>query len=276
MLDAHALREIGTRLWEVVDETSAQVAVAYHLHARDLVRADEQLRAELWEGLLGGRAREPGFALEVSHLLDLPLDADVLVVAAIELDARDADRRLGAHASAWARRAGGVVGIVALRDLVADEALSALRDIAEHQKRPVGVSTTVTGLAAVDEGYRQASLALRAQGAAPALAAFDERLPEAMLLSSPDVAHRLVDLWVTPIRALGGAEADGLLDTLTAWVASGGSASRAAVEVHCHRNTILNRLRRVSAVTGRPLSDEAPPTDLDLALRAWRMGLVQS
>jgi len=75
-LDAEELREVGTRLWEVVDETSAQVAAAYHLAERAAVRADEQLRAELWEGVLSGRAKEPGFAHEAARILDVPVAGD--------------------------------------------------------------------------------------------------------------------------------------------------------------------------------------------------------
>ena len=80
-LDAEELREVGTRLWEVVDETSAQVAAAYHVAERAAVRADEQLRAELWEGVLSGRAKEPGFAHEAARILDVPVAGDYLVVA---------------------------------------------------------------------------------------------------------------------------------------------------------------------------------------------------
>ena len=90
-LEAAEVREIGTRLWEVVDETSAQVAAAYHLHERVLVREDEQQRAELWEGLLGGRAREVWFAQESARLLDLPPAAELVVVVTPALD--DAARR---------------------------------------------------------------------------------------------------------------------------------------------------------------------------------------
>ena len=59
-----------------------------------------------------------------------------------------------------------------------------------------------------------------------------------------------------------------LLRTLRAWVACGGSTVRTAKAVPCHRNTVINRLRRVAQLTGRSLADDAPPVELDLALRA--------
>ena len=72
--------------------------------------------------------------------------------------------------------------------------------------------------------------------------------------------------------AVGAAESGVLLGTLEAWVRSNGSATRTAAEVHCHRNTVLNRLRRVEQLTGRRSPADFVPVDLDLALRAWRMG----
>lgn len=272
-LGALELREIGTWLWEVVDDTSAQVAIAYHALEQSLVRAHEQQRAELWEGVLSGRAREPGFARDAALLLDVPADRGLLVVASPSLDRRRADERLSPHASAWVRRTEGVVGLVALRDASPDDVLAMLTRLADEEGVPVGVSTVVAGFGGVHEGFRQAALALRAQGRTPGLASLDRRLPEAMLLSSPDLAAQLVARWVDPLLRLPPAEAEALLQTLTAWVATAGSASRTAESVHCHRNTVVNRLRRVGDLTSTRLADDAPPMELDLALRAWRMGI---
>ena len=273
-LGADELREIGTRLWEVVDATSSQVAIAYHLHERILVRADEQQKAELWEGVLSGRAREPGFAHEAARLLDLPVGADFVVVAALGLDEARADERLAPHATAWTRRSGGVVGLVALRESDPAEALASLAEVARRQQVALGVSPAVSGLGAADDGYRQATLALRAQGVEAGVSSLDARLPEALLLSSPEVAQRLLVRWIHPLLRLPDAESAVLLDTLRSWVAAGGSATRTAAAVPCHRNTVVNRLRRVSELTGTPLLDEAPPVELDLALRAWRMDVM--
>lgn len=272
-LDAHELRDIGSRLWEVVDETSAQVATAYHSRERALVRADEQQRAELWEGVLGGRAREPGFAHDASLLLDVPVRADFVVVLGRGLDPRATDQLLSPHATAWTHRAEGAVGLVALREDVPDEALAALSAAAAAAGVAAGVSAVVRGLARVDEGHRQAALALRAQGGTAGLAAFEERLPEVLLLGSPDVAALLLGRWVDPILALPAQEGRALLVTLEAWVSSAGSATRTAEAVHCHRNTVVNRLHRVAALTGVTLVDDRPPVELDLALRARRMRL---
>ena len=269
------VREIGTRLWEVVDATSGQVATSYHHQELLLVRADEQQRAELWEGVLGGRAREPGFAREAALLLDLPADAALVVVVATELGLRAAEQALAPHATAWVRRTADVVGLVALRDDSSCEVMTALEALAETADAALGVSSVTPGLSGVEQGYVQASLALRAQGAVVGLARFDDRLPEALLLGSPEVASRLVEQWLGPVLALVPGESRALTDTLLAWVASGGSATRTAAMVHCHRNTVANRLHRFAELTGHRLSDDAVPVDLDLALRAWRLRLAR-
>jgi len=274
LLDPARVRDLGTHLWAVVDETSAQVAAAYHAEERSLVRAHVQQRAELWEGLLAGRGRDPRFALEVARTLDLPIEADLVVVVATDLDPAVAERALSPHASSWMRRTADVVGVVALRDTVRE----VVDVLAGLTTTPVGVSNPVAGLARVERAFGQATVALRSlQGSARAaeatggVVAFDDRLPEALLLGSPDVARRMIRRWLGPLLELPAAEAEVLLDTLTAWVAAGGSATRTAAAVPCHRNTVLNRVRRVAELVDLPLADDAVPLELDLALRAWRM-----
>jgi len=267
-LDPAELREIGTRLWEIIDESSAQVAAAYHHRERDVLRAHEQRRAELWEGVLSGRANDPGFALEAARILDLPAAGDLVVVVASELEPLHAEAGLAPTSSAWVRRAGSVVGVIPVPDGPA-KVLHALADLAADSA--IGASPVVAGIAGVATGFRQASLAQRSLSGHPGLAAFDAVLPDAMLLSTPEVAERLVAQWLGPVLALPGGEPELLLDTLSAWVATGGSAARAAAAVHCHRNTVFNRLHRVGQLIGRDLATDAPPVELDLALRALRI-----
>jgi DNA-binding PucR family transcriptional regulator len=131
----------------------------------------------------------------------------------------------------------------------------------------------VSGLAGVDTGVRQAALAVRTLDGRPGVAAFDDRLPEALLLTSPEVAGRLVAVWLGPLLALPALELDPLLETLEAWVATGGSTTHTAARVHCHRNTVINRLRRIATLTGQDRFEGVPPLELGLALRALGSGL---
>lgn len=282
-LDAEALREVGTRLWQVVDETSAQVALAYHDTERSLVRADAQRKAALWEGLLGGRAADPSFALEAVRILDLPESGPYVVVATADhasAPLESALRNAGLR-SEWVRRATGVVAVVAPGARQVRSADRALAQWVAQVLGPaagataVGLSVEVNSVTEVDRAFRQATLAAqaRATGArAVGVTCFDEALPEALLLTSAEVAGRLVDVWLGAVLALPDGERRDLLATLDAWVATGGAAGQASELVHCHRNTVLNRLRRVAELTGQPaVAGSCVPVELALALRAVRV-----
>jgi DNA-binding PucR family transcriptional regulator len=100
------------------------------------------------------------------------------------------------------------------------------------------------------------------------VAALQERLPDALLLSAPELAQQLADNWLAGLLAVGPAERQLLLGTLQIWVATGGSIKRTADAACCHRNTVLNRLRRMEAITGHDLADPGCLVEVALALRA--------
>ena len=273
--DDDALLDLGTRVWEVVDRSSAQVAAAYHDAERRAVRADEQRRASVWEGLLTGVGEDQHFAFEAARILGLQAEGRYLVVVAepasrdLEAVRRVRDRLAAVRVeSAWQTRGAGLVGLVqtAAPDPVRE--LGALRAVLEVR---AGASSPVDGLERVPAGFRQAALALRTLGPGDTLAALDERLPEALLVQSPELSQQLVRTWLGSLLDLPEAEREPLLDTLDAWVDTSGSAGRTAVAVHCHRNTVLNRLRRLSEVTGHDLTGGVTPVELALALRARRV-----
>lgn len=274
-MDDDALLDVGTRVWEVVDRSSAQVATAYHVAERQAVRADEQRRTSIWEGLLTGVGEDPAFVFEAARLLEVPVDGRYLVVltepASRDTDAvrRLRDRLAAARVvSAWQARGAALVGLLLVSGRGPARELAALRNVVEVR---AGTSSMVDGLGHVHTGFRQAVLALHTLGPGDLVAALDERLPEAMLVQSPDLAHQLVRTWLGPLLALPPAESGPLLDTLRAWVDTAGSAGRTAELVHCHRNTVLNRLRRLSEATGHDLTSGTTPVELTLALRAQRI-----
>ncbi|MGI8536390.1 MAG: helix-turn-helix domain-containing protein [Mycobacteriales bacterium] len=65
-----------------------------------------------------------------------------------------------------------------------------------------------------------------------------------------------------------GIERSLLLDTPKAWLDTGGSAGQTAARLYCHRNTVLNRLRRLKALTGRSLDRVDHLVEWSLALLA--------
>ncbi|MFG1625499.1 PucR family transcriptional regulator [Kribbella sp. NPDC049227] len=276
VVDSDALLDIASKVWEVVDSTSSQVAAAYHSAERQLVRADERRRSTLWEGLLHGRAKDRAFVQEAATVLDVPVNGPYAVVAIDNLvddecTVASLRRRLaGVHVgSAWQVRTHTVVGLLALGAESQDAVLRSLRDAV---RAPAGMSGVVSGLADVDVAYRQATLARRTlPSGETGVASLTERLPEALLLSAPELAEQLVQTWLVPLMEVPAAERELLLDTLERWVAAGGSVRRTAELAYCHRNTVINRLHRIHQITGRDLTDAASHLDLGLAIRAVRL-----
>ncbi|HEV7931165.1 MAG TPA: helix-turn-helix domain-containing protein [Actinomadura sp.] len=275
-VDNAGLLDVATRVWEVVDATSAQVALAYHAAERQLVRFDEQRKAALWEGLLRGRAKDLAFAYEAARILDLPVEGPYAVVAADDRAGDDGttvllSERLAACGigSAWQVRASTLVGLLALGESALGTALGILRETLDA---PAGVSSVVHGLAEADVAYRQATLTRRTLHPRRfEVVTLEERLPEALLLGSPELAERLVRLWLGPLQDLPADDRRLLLDTLETWVSTAGSTTRTAEAVHCHRNTVINRIRRIQTITGRDFAAGTTPVELLLALRAARL-----
>ncbi len=125
------------------------------------------------------------------------------------------------------------------------------------------------GLAEVDVAHRLAETALRALPPdAPAVAELDTRLAGALLVTAPDLAARLVQHALGGVLVLERDESKVLLDTLRAWLDTGGSAGQTATRLYCHRNTVLNRLRRLEGLTGRSLERVDHLVEWSLALLA--------
>jgi hypothetical protein len=266
-----AMLDLATRVWEVVDAISAQVAQAYHAAERSLVRADEQRRASLWEGLLQGRAADAGFAYEAGRTLRLPISGPYVVVAAAGPGGADCVEPLGTaleklgSASAWQLRADVLVGLVSLpgRDVV-----KATTAVGSVLATAAGVSLVVDGLAAVHAAYRQAVLAMRTvPPGRTEVVCLAERLPEALLLSSPELTDSLLQTRLRGLLDLSGDERGLLLETLATWVSTGGSATRSAQALHCHRNTVLNRIHRIEGLIEQRLTGGELPLELALIVR---------
>ncbi|MGV9798348.1 PucR family transcriptional regulator [Mycobacterium sp. NPDC003449] len=265
--------DAGTATWTVIDGLSSALSTSYRDSEQERVRFDEQRRNALMEDLLGGRAGDVGFAARVSRELELPATGGYLVVVAdVRPDATPtlAGARTVLEAvgfrSVWQTKVDTHVGVVALDQHDAGDVIERLRPLARGRS---AASPAVPGLAEVGTGYALALIALStAPVTATELVSLDDRYPQALLVRSPDLARALVD------RRLGGVlrrperERDVLLQTLLVWLEEDRSAAHAAARLHCHRNTVLNRLQRISALIGRSLHGRSAYVELSLALSA--------
>ncbi|MFD8425503.1 PucR family transcriptional regulator [Streptomyces sp. NPDC059668] len=132
----------------------------------------------------------------------------------------------------------------------------------------IGVSPVVEGLATIGDARRLADTALRACPRSGGTVVLEEHLPAALVVSAPVLGAALAERVLGPLLRLDPSDRDIMLETLTAWLACDGSAQRAAGRLYCHRNTVLNRLRRCEQLTGRSLSRPSDVVELSLALAA--------
>ncbi|MEV5322226.1 helix-turn-helix domain-containing protein [Streptomyces sp. NPDC052687] len=135
----------------------------------------------------------------------------------------------------------------------------------------IGVSGPVDGLAAVGEARRLADTALRMCPADGGTIRLAEHLPAALVVSSPELGATLADRVLGPLERVDPADREILLATLATWLSCDGSAQRAGERLYCHRNTVLNRLRRFEQLTGRSLARPSDLVEISLALTARRL-----
>ncbi|GAA0321584.1 helix-turn-helix domain-containing protein [Kineococcus aurantiacus] len=121
--------------------------------------------------------------------------------------------------------------------------------LTEFGPGPVVVGPTVASLPVAARSARAAQagvVAARAWPEAPRPVLADDLLPERALSGDATARRALVDRAYAPLVEAGGA----LLETLTAYLAHGGSLEACARSLYVHANTVRYRLRRVAEVSG--------------------------
>ncbi|MFF0436074.1 PucR family transcriptional regulator [Streptomyces sp. NPDC004327] len=167
------------------------------------------------------------------------------------------------------------------RTAVADRVAAALRAGVERAgleragvHPPVVVVGVAGGWAAASAGLRHAAeTATAAQGLSD-LPWYDARRLDTDLLlwrlrDHPDLAA-FVDRAIGPLRDHDRTSRPPLLPTLETYLAHAGRKAETARELHLNRQTLYNRLARISELLGTDLDDPQTVLALSLALRARR------
>ncbi|MGW1729252.1 PucR family transcriptional regulator [Streptomyces sp. NPDC002306] len=271
-----AFLEVTSAVSKVMDRHSEAVVDGYRKAEAELQRRDAQRHQATFDALLEGRAGGTRDAGEALATLGLPTYGPyVIVVAAFDIAAQHtfsaAQDACAAYsyAAAWRIRGDRAIGLVALGHSTVPRLMGILN---RNPSGAMGISDPFEATHELPEAYQSAEIALQTvAGGAAEVVWIAERLPEALVASNPGLANRLARHAFGPVLDLPTAERDLLLQTLSLWYENGRSAARAAKRLYCHRNTILNRLRRIENLSGRSLEDHQFLLACYLGLLALRL-----
>ncbi|WP_344329377.1 helix-turn-helix domain-containing protein [Streptomyces macrosporus] len=239
----------AVRVWDAVEFHTVRAHAGYLDEVAVLARERERERAALMGRLLSSDGRDQQLVAQVATLLRVSAQDD-FVVAIAPPASQDAMRRAVA-----ARPAGlvahlqqhqGVLVLVARLPRGGDRALPP----AWLEGVPCAVGPPARGLARVPGVVRAAeAIAVAMDPAADGpVTLTDAWMPVATAGLGP-IADMLADSVLSGLDPLPPHERERLLETVTVYCDSGSVAETAAA-LYCHRNTVLNRLRRFTELTG--------------------------
>ncbi|MGW0935993.1 helix-turn-helix domain-containing protein [Streptomyces sp. NPDC002666] len=265
----HLMAFAANDVWGRVDRDTALVIEAHRRAAGHLPENDGRKQLPLLKVLLRGYT-EVTRVSAIAVALGLPLHARYAVALlrgtaaqrSVTEPARELADGMELH---WCPQEGGLAVVALLGDRSVEDLASLIPMTAGLRG---GISTVVSGLMELGHARELAELALKGCSADGELARLADRLPGAFILARPDLAQEFAGQVLGPVLETDPAERDHLLATLAAWLDCQGSTEEAGKRLYCHRNTVLNRLRRLERLTGRLLARPRDVVDLAFALES--------
>ncbi|WP_162551114.1 helix-turn-helix domain-containing protein [Paenibacillus tepidiphilus] len=130
-----------------------------------------------------------------------------------------------------------------------------------------GIGSVRTGVEAVNTSYQEADKALayqKTRGKAGPIRYADIGVNRLFIRQPAEDLTAFMDEIFEPLRPAKGAAAV-LEDTLTAYMASGGSAAQTAAALHIHINTLYQRIHKIEEILGMSFSNQEHLLHLQLA-----------
>lgn len=238
----------------MVDKIAQQGASAHERMVHLLFRQDGASESALHEALRSLRFTAEGpfvvLAHESTRTHDLSVCRGMLTAAGI--------------VSVWTAEVDGARGLVQLGPGARTPVVESLIDVVGSS---IGVSEAFDDFHRIGYASTQARQALRCAPVGTRTVIDATAVPlELLIVESRPVAAHLARGTLGELAQLPADERSVLLATLGAWFENDGSTAAAAQDLHYHRNTILNRLKRIENLTGRDL---ARPADVAALYVAW-------
>lgn len=268
------LRDLATALWELIDTYSDTAVESYRETEILLAHADAQAQSRLIRTLFDDNSGNPARVLTALRTLGLPEHGTYAVVsietddpgAALPGNLVTAVKDAGAR-SVWDSQIDTHAGLLCAGSPASiDRAVTKLADLVEGR---IGVSTNFTSPQAIPGALAEARLAARSVRAGARTAVrFGDQPVGHLLVMLPEASRLAATQILGPVLGLPEPERDDLIDALRAWYECRGSTAAAAEQLHCHRNTVRYRLRKIRDLTGRDTADPVQSAELHLALQA--------
>ncbi|HVP02665.1 MAG TPA: helix-turn-helix domain-containing protein [Solirubrobacteraceae bacterium] len=258
-------------MFAYVDLVSDVLVEEFGSERERMMRSASQLRAETVRAILGGQpvdqetaSRRLGYELRRRHV--------ALRVSSDAAEVRGLERAVDEAAAALGTREPLVVPSGAARfDVWCGGFDGTVTEALERYAPPAGVLIAFgrpgEGVTGFRSSHAQALQAARvrslARGECPAVTSYES--VELVSLLAADVP-RAREFVASQLGSLA-APAEGaqrLRDTVLAYLAAGGSATRVAKQLHVHQNTVAYRVRRAEEILGRRITER--PTELSCAL----------
>ncbi|MFD4401361.1 PucR family transcriptional regulator [Nocardia sp. NPDC058499] len=270
------LHDLATHLWELIDLYSDAAVEAYRDTEVLLAHSDAQIQSRLIRTLFDDHSGNPARVLDVLRTLGFPERGAFAVVAIDTEPTAPLPAKLSAALdglgirSVWDAQIDAYIGLLSAASPAAiDRAAATISSVVADR---VGISTVFWASQAIPAGLAEARLAARSvrTGVAGAVRFGAEPVGH-LLIAVPEAGRRAAAQILGPVLELPGPERDDLIAALDAWYRCGGSAAAVAETMHCHRNTVRYRLRKIRDLTGRDTTDPRQSAELYLALEAWSL-----
>lgn len=232
----------------VLQHLATAVAVILTENAMELEHL-RRLGAELFAGVLSGHifgpSVEDGFAR---------FDLDPTGGRVIAIDSAGDERTARLHL-AFTRR--GVAHLMVQRTEVllvfahAHEPVVSLAHDRLGTATAIGVSRPIAHVLDMEEAVREAVWSMQVARQLPTKWVSYESAPVLLALQSPQEARALVDRTLGPLIEYDREHDSQLIETLNAYLAAERSFPKAAEQLHVHRQTVVYRLNKIRAITGR-------------------------
>jgi hypothetical protein len=272
--DLDAVLKGAAMLWALVDSYSELICEIYDDTAAQRFRRSERERTLLLDALFEGRVQDlPGLS-DTATILDLPDNGELVVVVAENpaagmegLSDIDQALRIRGIRSAWRLRSQCHMGVVVVSSADVATSLATVKGIVgERAVGRVGISPVYANLADTVSHVSLAELAMRSiPTLSKDVALFDDHPLGTLVAKVPDLSSRIVKLVLGAV--LAEDDHDILVQTLQTWIEEGGSTTRTATVMYCHRNTIRNRLHRIETLSDRNMADPMALAELCLAVK---------